>query len=91
MNLKKVMSTLAVASMLVACSGTNGGSAGNELKEGDTIKIGYIGPLTGETSSYGIPVANSIELAIEEYNASADAKFKVEFIKEDSQGKETDA
>ncbi|MCI9050019.1 MAG: ABC transporter substrate-binding protein [Coprobacillus sp.] len=92
MNFKKVLSTVAVASMLVACGGgTDGGSAGNDLKEGDTIKIGYIGPLTGETSSYGIPVANSIELAIEEYNASADAKFKVEFIKEDSQGKETDA
>ena len=89
MNLKKIVATFAVASMLVGCGGSGSGSS--DLKEGDTIKIGYIGPLTGETSSYGIPVANSIELAIDDYNNSKDAKFKVEFVKEDSQGKETDA
>lgn len=90
MNWKKVMSLMAVSSMLVACGGT-GGSSGTELKDGDTIKIGFVGPLTGETSTYGIPVKNSIALAIEDYNNSADAKYKVELLAEDSQGKETDA
>lgn len=91
MNFKKIMSMMAVTSLLVACSGGAGGSSGTELKEGDTIKIGFVGPLTGETSTYGIPVKNTIELAIEDYNASQDAKYKVELLAEDSQGKETDA
>ena len=32
------------------------------------IKIGYIGPLTGEAASYGIPARESVELAEEEIN-----------------------
>ena len=91
MKFKKVMSLMAVSSMLVACGGGTGGSSATELKDGDTIKIGFVGPLTGETSTYGIPVKNTIELAIEDYNNSEGAKYKVELLAEDSQGKETDA
>ena len=90
MNFKKLLSTVAVASMLVACGGGTT-STGTELKEGDTVKIGFVGPLTGDVSSYGIPVANSIELAVEDYNNSADAKYKIELIKEDTTGKEVEA
>lgn len=72
--------------MLVGCGSGNGGSKGVELKDGDTIKIGFVGPTSGETSTYGIPVARSIELAIADYNASKDAKYKVELLKEDSAG-----
>lgn len=91
MNFKKILSAAAVASMLVACGGNSGSTGGTTLKDGDTIKIGFIGPLTGEVSSYGIPVKNSIELAIEDYNNSADAKYKVELLAEDTQGKEQGA
>lgn len=91
MNFKKMLATVAAASMLVACGGTSGGNSGTELKEGDTIKIGFVGPLTGEVSSYGIPVANSIELAVEDYNNSADSKYKVELLKEDTAGSEVQA
>lgn len=90
MNFKKVLSCVAVASMLVACGG-NDASTSTELKEGDTVKIGFIGPLTGQTSTYGIPVKNSIQLAIDDYNASADAKYKFELLAEDAQGKEDQA
>lgn len=92
MNFKKVFSTLAVASMLVACGG-NGGTAseGKELKEGDTIKIGFIGPKTGDASAYGIPVSNTIELAVEDYNKDPNSKYKVELISEDSRGTEQEA
>ena len=86
MNFKKVLSAVAAASMLVGCGSGNGGSKGVELKDGDTIKIGFVGPTSGETSTYGIPVARSIELAIADYNASKDAKYKVELLKEDSAG-----
>ncbi|MEE0967529.1 MAG: ABC transporter substrate-binding protein [Bacilli bacterium] len=90
MNFKKVLSTIAVASMLVACGGGTS-STGTELKEGDTVKIGFVGPLTGEVSSYGIPVANSIQLAVDDYNNSADAKYTIELVKEDTTGKEVEA
>jgi len=89
MNFKKFLSTIAVASMLVACGGggdSSTPSGGTELKEGDTVKIGFVGPLTGATSTYGIPVKNTIELAIKDYNESADAKYKFELAYEDSAG-----
>lgn len=89
MKMKKIISMVAVASMLAGCSA--GGKAGGELAEGDTIKIGYIGPLTGDTSSYGIPVKNSVQLAINDYNASEDAKYVVELVAEDSAGDPTQA
>lgn len=87
MNFKKVLSTVAVASMLVAC-----GSGEEKVTNGkETIKIGFIGPLSGQTSTYGIPVANSVELAIADYNASKDAKYQVELLREDSTGDATQA
>ncbi|MEG0591755.1 MAG: ABC transporter substrate-binding protein [Coprobacillus sp.] len=87
MNFKKVLSTVAVASMLVAC----GGGEKKESNGKEVIKIGFIGPTSGQTSTYGIPVANSVELAIADYNASKDAKYQVELLKEDSTGDATQA
>ncbi len=84
MNMKKVLSVMAVAGMLVGCGGT--GSGGKSLSEGDTIKIGFVGPTSGENSTYGIPVKNTIQLAVDDYNASSDAKYKVELLCEDSAG-----
>lgn len=92
MNFKKILATVAAASMLVACGGGDKPiSKGTELKDGDTVKIGFVGPLTGGVSSYGIPVANSIQMAVEDYNNSADSKYKIELIKEDSAGDATQA
>ena len=33
------------------------------------IKIGVIGPLSGDMATYGIPVKNGVELAVKEINA----------------------
>ena len=92
MNIKKLLATVAAASMLVACGGGDKpNSTGSELKEGDTVKIGFVGPLTGGVSSYGIPVANTIQMAVDDYNSSANAKYKIELVKEDSAGDATQA
>lgn len=74
MNLKKIFSTLAVASMLVACGG-NDTSSGNS-----TFKIGASGPLTGDNAVYGNAVKNAAELAVEEVNAKGgiQLEFKIE-------------
>lgn len=77
MNLKKIFSTLAVASMLVACGG-------NDTSSGNTsFKIGTSGPLTGDNAVYGNAVKNAVELAVEEVNAKGD--IKLEFKMEDDQ------
>lgn len=39
------------------------------IRESEIIKIGVIVPLTGDLAIYGQPVKNSIDLAVENYNA----------------------
>jgi branched-chain amino acid transport system substrate-binding protein len=55
-----------------------------ELEEGDTVKIAYIGPMTGDYSAFGIDISRGAELAV---MADPDVKgWKVELIVEDTQG-----
>lgn len=72
MNFKKVLSTIAVASMLVACSGGDTSSEGNTA-----FKIGISGPLTGDNAVYGKAVENASKLAVEEVNAKGGLQFEL--------------
>ncbi|MBL8966702.1 MAG: ABC transporter substrate-binding protein [Spirochaetaceae bacterium] len=54
------VSAIALAALLSSCGG---GSAGKE------IKIGGIGPVTGEAATYGVSTKQGMELAFEEWNA----------------------
>lgn len=53
---------------------------------GQSIKVGYIGPLTGAVAVLGIDASNAIEMAVEQKNASGgiDGK-KIELYVEDDQ------
>lgn len=52
----------------------------------DSVKIGFIGPLTGAAASYGVPQKNGAALAAEEINAGSGLNGKkIEIIFEDSQ------
>ncbi len=75
MNFKKIISTIAVASMLVAC-----GSGNTDSAQSDTFKIGASGPLTGDAAVYGVAVKNAAEMAVEEINAKGgiQLEFKIE-------------
>ncbi len=71
--MKKFMAIVLAALMVVgtlsltSCQNTNSGWEKND--EGDiVIKIGGIGPLTGDYASYGVSVKNGATLAIEEIN-----------------------
>jgi branched-chain amino acid transport system substrate-binding protein len=83
-----VVSAAMVAGALVlsACGGGGsssapaGGSAG-----GDTLKIGFMGDLTGENSGIVIPPRNGAKMAIDAYNATNPAQ-KLELVEYDSQG-----
>ena len=61
-----LMLALAMALSLTAC----GTSTPSETAGADTVKIGSVGPLTGQLAVYGTAVANAIELAVEEINAA---------------------
>ncbi len=78
---------LAGALVLTACGGGGGSSSssGGDAAAGDTLKIGFMGDLTGENSGIVIPPRNGAKLAIDEYNATNPAQ-KLELVEYDSQG-----
>lgn len=53
-----------------------------------TVKIGFIGPLTGDAANYGKLMTQAIKLAVEEKNALGGiGGRKIQFIAEDDEGK----
>lgn len=66
-NWKKMMSVALTAAMAVTMLA---GCGGGETEKGssDTIKIGAIGPVTGDGAIYGEAVKNGAELAVKEIN-----------------------
>jgi branched-chain amino acid transport system substrate-binding protein len=72
---------LAGALALSACGGGGGGGA----SDANTIKIGFLGDLTGPNSGLGQPPRNGAKLAIDDYNATNPPK-KIELVEYDSQG-----
>jgi branched-chain amino acid transport system substrate-binding protein len=58
----------------------------------EPIKIGFIGPLSGDAASYGIPIKNAIALAVEEINNTGGINGrKIEIIYEDGKCNGKDA
>jgi branched-chain amino acid transport system substrate-binding protein len=72
---------------LTACAGGSGNTGSSS--GGDTpasIKLGFMGDLTGENSGIVIPPRNGAKMAIDEYNAT-NPKTKIELVEYDSQAK----
>lgn len=81
-----LMASLMTLGLFSACGGSK------SSKDGDTIKIGGLAPLTGNLSVYGIAVDNGVTLAIEEINANGGINGKqIEYIKYDEKGDKTEA
>jgi branched-chain amino acid transport system substrate-binding protein len=85
---------VSLAMMVSACGGNGSGSGGTGGSGGggDTIKIGWFGPLTGPTATDGTHSRDAALLAVEQFNAAGgiDGK-KVELVAEDDQGKPEEA
>jgi len=64
---------LVIPLVLTACSG--GGEASKE-----TVKIAYIGPITGPNAAIGLGMRNSAELAVRQANEKGDLPFKLELV-----------
>ncbi|MBB5804938.1 branched-chain amino acid transport system substrate-binding protein [Saccharothrix ecbatanensis] len=77
---------LAAASSLVLAACAGGGGGGDAGGEVTSVKIGFMGDLTGENSAIVIPPRNGAKMAIDEYNAT-NPKVKIELVPYDSQGK----
>lgn len=73
--MKKVMSLLAVAVMLI---GVLSGCAGETADE-NAFKIGGTGPLTGGAAIYGNAAKRGAEIAIEEINAMGGIQFALKY------------
>ncbi len=72
--------TLSFALLLSACGGGD-----------DTVRLGVIGPLTGDYSMYGVSVKDGAQLAVDELNAAGGILGKtVELIAYDSKGDPTE-
>ena len=78
-----LMAALMAVSMFAACA-----SSGSDAEvEGNVLKIGMTGPLTGGAAEYGKAVEAGIEIAVEEINAAAEANggLKLAFKAEDDE------
>ena len=64
------------------------GKESDVIKSGETIKIGFLGPMTGDAGNYGKLMSQSVKIAVEEFNAAGGAEgFKAQLIVEDDEGK----
>ena len=91
----------AAALALTACGGssstaastsTAASAAGSTAASGDTIKVGVMGPLSGNVSVYGQAVVNGATLYLKQVNANGGINGKqIEILTEDEQGDATQA
>lgn len=84
-NLKKAVTITAAAAMAMAAL-----TPVSVFAEGETFKIGGIGPMTGAAATYGAAVENGIQLAVDEINAEggingAEVEFKMEDDEHDAE------
>ena len=95
-NFLAAAGVVAAAGVLTACGGssssTAASAAGSAAASGDTIKIGVMGPLTGNVSVYGQAVVNGAALYLKQVNADGGINGKqIEILTEDEQGDATQA
>lgn len=84
---KKTLSALSLALVLLASCGTQG-----RENPAEPIRLGYIGPLTGDAVSFGNDTVNGARMAVEEINAAGGIHGrKVSLIAEDGRCNGADA
>ena len=85
--MKKLISIVLVVMLAVACLAGLGCK-----KEADTIKVGILGPHTGEYAVYGLAVRNGAQLYFDQVNAAGGVNGKqIQAIVYDQKGDSTEA
>ncbi len=89
--MKRSLAAVSVLSLLFgACQTTSTGSGTSAAT--DTIKIGYVGPLTGDIPGLGADTLNAVKMAVDEVNTQGGINGKqVEIIAEDGRCESGDA
>ncbi|WP_269494971.1 branched-chain amino acid ABC transporter substrate-binding protein [Castellaniella sp. S9] len=82
MNKKLILKAGAVMASLALMVGTAGVASAKE-----TVKLAFIGPLSGSNSSHGLGGRNSAELAVKLHNADPKAKYEFELVSLDDECK----
>jgi branched-chain amino acid transport system substrate-binding protein len=81
-----------IALSILGCTKKESSSGGPATLEGDTIKIGEVGSMTGSEATFGTTTHNGIALAFEKLNAAGGIKGKkLTLISLDNQGKPDEA
>ena len=79
---KKIFAILMAAAMMLTCLA----GCGNDKPASTTIKIGGIGPLTGDAATYGIATKQGAEIAVAEINAKGGIQFELNFQDDEADG-----
>ena len=83
---------LALALVLVLCLGCLAACGNEKTTESKTIKIGYLGPLSGGVAQYGIAVQNGVKLYVDQLNKAGGINGKqIELVSYDEEGDATKA
>lgn len=84
--------SLALVAGMAGCSGNSGSASGQGAASGDTIKIGFVTPLTGGASSYGQSSQKGLQLLEEQTNKAGGVNGKkIQIISVDDEGKAASA
>ena len=80
------------AVMFAGCSAGGNNNASNNSGSGDTIKVGLLGPHSGEYAVYGLGVRNGAELYFKKVNEAGGINGKqIELVIYDNKGDDTEA
>ena len=81
---------LGVASLLTACGGS---SSSDDAISGKTLKVGLMGPYSGDVAQYGLAVRKGAQLYLKQFNADGgtDTGKKLKFVIQDEKGDATEA
>ncbi|MBQ4577855.1 MAG: ABC transporter substrate-binding protein [Clostridia bacterium] len=81
---KKIFAIMMAAAMMLTCLA----GCGNDKPAASTgaIKIGGIGPLTGDAATYGIATRNGAQIAVDEINAKGGLQFELNFQDDVAEG-----
>lgn len=92
----KVFCVVVLTVALLSGCGQNQADTPSNSSEGqpeaEEIKIGTIGPLSGDVATYGISTKNGVEIAVDQFNENGGINGKkVVLISEDTRGDQTEA
>ena len=84
--MKRLLAIILTATLIFSLAACGSGGDGGSKDSGDTIKIGWYGPLSGSAASVGISGETAAKLAVKQINESGGLLGKkIELVEYDDQ------